>query len=877
MADNTEILFWKVIKNKYLFYHIISFTNIRFRTIKYKLFNDISQIINSNSISLLIEKLNRGEFLNFKNYNNFDCIFKKIKNVNEENIKLYKKLIPNYSMVDFKKLLESSIENDCLVGFLVLINKNNNHAFNETNNINYNNKNYYFDYNCIIVNNNYQFYFNEALKNNSLDILTYLCENDEYNNFPCSIKWKNLLSNKIHNSIIIRMLTKVPRLISLIERNDLIFFEDSIFPEDILNIDLEILISLCIIIINIPFLKEIKSSSSPPPPILTINEINEIKNKYSEQDLKSNIINLGYDDLNLKKLIKFYYYSIEFDIDYSPYRFLKFDDDDDSNEEINSHTNRIHKKLMMTYNQDGLLKPSLEYCNSRLLEKAVNEKIGKFSIFENRLYPQVLFKFMKSSQDSKSRYKTFISKVILKNLFNPIVLLFLLIEYDDIELIDFLISIPINHNQTPFNTSVNPNLNFFKDNYLKMVSMQFNNIEKFDFNIKKYIRSNEMLEFCFTNFNEIILHSKFKNNLKTWVEMGRIDLIENFNQLIANQLKDKYNIENDIILPTFINSGFSTNITSIPKGYGLISYAYLIKKLLEISKIVTYKNFNFSKYLDEKILLKSLVLKVNSKINLDYQLECIKLIIENTTEQFNPLSIMVQTEIDIEFLNGIQNDLFILKASYINKQFLNWLFTNRKSADIDSGRCIFSTCQSKVSIPSRLSLISALYLSNQIDQFLIEFENHLINESYFQLDIIFEDIGKNNDYQLLEKLLNGFNNFETKTQPSLLPKTFNEQKKRLLSLCLFRASVEGNIMIFKFLLENYDNILFPKNSNLPENNYLETDESFQRYVAKAIEKDNHQLFEFFFQNLGYQSIISELEYSSNLFFAIHEDFNHLFK
>ncbi|KAM9979460.1 hypothetical protein ACTFIY_008711 [Dictyostelium cf. discoideum] len=870
MSDNTEILFWKVIKNKFLFYNIISFTNIRFRTIKYEVFNDISQIINSNNLSLLIEKLNHGE-INFKNYNNFDCIFKKIKNINEENIKIYKKLIPHYSMVDFHKLLECSIENDCLVGFLVLINENS--TFNETNNIIYNNNNnnkinYYYN-NCIMVKNNYQFYFDEALKNNSINILTYLIENDENNNFPCSIEWKALLlSKKIHKSIIIKMLSKIPRLISLIRREDLSFFKGSIFPEDVLNIDLEILIGLCIIIINIPFLKNIKSSSSSSSPtISTMEEINEIKNEYSEEDLKSNIINLEYDDLDLKKLIKFYYDSLEFDIDYNPFRFLKFDDDGESNEEINSHANQIRYKIITAY-RDSPSVPSLEHCNSRLLEMVVND-IGALPIFETQLlYPQILFRFMKSSNVSKSRYKTFISKLFLKNLLNPIVLLFLLIEYDDIELIEFLISLSTN---SSFNTSVDSNsnsnsTNFFKDNYIKRVSNELNNKENFD--IKRYIRSNEMLEFCFTNFNEIILHSKFINNLTTWVKMDRIDLIENFNQLIKNQLNDKYSIENDLILPTFINIGYSKNATSIPKGYGLISYAYLIKKLKE-----TRKNFNISNYLDEKLLLKSLLLKVNSNINLDYQLECIKLIIENTTEQYNPLSIMAQTY--TESNNKIENDLFILKVSYINKQFLYWLFTNRKSADIDTSRCIFSTCKDKVPIYSQLSLISALYLSNQIDQFLIEFENHLINESYFQLDIIFEIIGKNSDYKLLGKLLDTFNNFETKTQP--LPKTFNQEKKRLLSLCFFKASVDGNKIIFKFLLENYDNILFPKNSKLPEESFLETDESFQRYVAKAVEKENHQLFQFFFQNLGYQSIISELDYSSNLFYEIHENYNHLSK
>ncbi|KAM9971197.1 hypothetical protein ACTFIW_011173 [Dictyostelium discoideum] len=855
MSDNTEILFWKIIKNKFLFNTIISFTNIRFRTIKYEVFNDVSQITNSNNLSLLIEKLNRGE-INFKNYNNFDCIFKKIKNINEENIKFYKNLIPHYSMVDFNKLLECSIENDCLVGFIVLVNENS--TFNETNNINNNNYNIYYN-DCIMVKNNYQFYFNEALKNNSINILTYLNENDENNNFPCSMKWKSLLlSKKIHKSITIKMLSKIPRLISLIETGDLLFFKDKIFPKDVLNIDLEILIGLCIIIINIPFLKNIKSSSSP----ISIEEINEIKNKYSENDLKSHIIDLEYDDINLKKLIKFYYDSVEFDIDYNPFRFLKFDDEGDSNEEINSHANQIYEKILAVY-QDQPSIPSLEHCNSRLLEKTVND-FGISPIFETKPYSQTLFRFMKSSDVSKSRYKSFISKSISKNLLNPIVLLFLLIEYDDIELIDFLIS-----TNSSFNTSVDSNSNFFKDNYLKQISRELNDKGNFDFNIKRYIRSNEMLEFCFTNFNEIILHSKFKNNLTTWVKMDRIDLIESFNQLIKNQLNDKYNIENDLILPTIMNSGFPITTTSIPKGYGLISYAYLIKKLKE-----THKNFKISNYLDEKLLLESLVLKVNSKINLDYQLECIKLIIEHTTEQYNPLSIMVQTEIHL--LNSMENDLFILNASYINKQFLYWLFTNRKSADIDSGRCIFSTCKDNVPVPSQLSLISALYLSNQTDQFLIEFENHLINESYSQLDIIFEIISKNSDYKLLGKLIDTFNNFETKTQQSL-PKTFNDEKKRLLSLCFFKASVDGNIIIFKYLLENYDNILLPKNSELPEDHFLETDESFQRYVAEAIEKDNHQLFEFFFQNLGYQSIISEFEYSSNLFHAIHEDFNHLFK
>ncbi|KAM9971198.1 hypothetical protein ACTFIW_011174 [Dictyostelium discoideum] len=860
MADNTEILFWKVIKNKYLFYTIISYSNIRFRTIKYEDFNDVSQIINSNNQSLLIEKLNRGEFLNFKNYNNFDCIFKKIKNINEENIKFYKNLIPLYSMVDLHTLLKCSIENDCLVGFLVLVNENS--TFNETNNI-INNEDYNYD-NCIIVKNNYQFYFNEALKNNSIDILTHLNENDENNNFPCSMKWKKLLSSKkINNCIIIKMLSKIPRLISLIETGDLLFFKDEIFPEDVLNIELDILISVCIIIINILFLKNIKSSS----PILTIEEINEIKNKYSENDLKSHIINLEYDDLNLKKLIKFYYDSVEFNINKNPLRFLKFEDEGDSNEEINYHENQIYERILENYYRDQPSIPSLEFCNSRLLEKTVND-IRALPIFETKIYPQILFRFVKSSDVSKSRYKSFISKLILKNLLNPIALLFLLIEYDDKELIDFLISLSTN---SSFNTSVdsNANSNFFKDNYLKLISRELNIKENFDFDIKRYIRSNKMLEFCFTNFNEIILHSKFKNNLTTWVKMDRIDLIETFNQLIKNQLNDKYNIENDLILPTIMNSGFPITATSIPKGYGLTSYAYLIKKLKE-----THKNFNISNYLDENLLLKSLLLKANSKINLDYQLECIKLIIENTTGQYNPLSIMVQTE--TESFNSIQNDLFILKASYINKQFLYWLFTNRKSTDIDSGRCIFSTCKDNVPIHSQLSLVSALYLSNQINQFLIEFENHLINESYFQLDIIFEIISKNSDNKLLGKLIDTFNNFETKTQQSL-PKTFNDEKKRLLSLCFFQASVDGNIIIFKYLLEKYDNILLPKNSELPEDHFLETDESFKRYVDKAIEKNNHQLFEFFFQNLGYQSIISEFKNSSNLFHTIHEDFKHLFK
>ncbi|KAM9972750.1 hypothetical protein ACTFIR_012118 [Dictyostelium discoideum] len=622
MADNTEIFFWKVIKNKCLFYTIISYSNIRFRTIKYEDFNDVSQIINSNNQSLLIEKLNRGESLNFKNYNNFDCIFKKIININEENIKFYKNLIPLYSMVDFHKhkLLKCSIENDCLVGFIVLVNENS--TFNETNNI-INNEDYNYD-NCIMVKNNYQFYFNEALKNNSIDILTHLNENDINNNFPCSIKWKKLLSSKINNCIIIKMLSKFPRLISLIETGDLLFFKDKIFPEDVLNIDLEILISLFIIIIKIPFLKNIKSSSSPP--ILTIEEINEIKNKYSEKDLKSHIFNLEYDDLNLKKLIKFYYDSVEFDIDKNPFRFLKFDDEGDSNEEINSHENQIYKRILENYYPNQPSIPSLEFCNSRLLEK---------TMFQN--------------QD-----KSFFSKLISNNLLNPIALLFLLIEYDDLELIDFLISLSTNPS---FNTSVdsNANSNFFKDNYLKLISRELNIKYNFDFDIKRYIRSNEMLEFC---FNQIILHSKYKNNLTTWVKMDRIDLIETFNQLNKNQLNDKYNIENDLILPTFINSGFPITATSIPKGYGLISYTYLIKKLKE---------------------------------------------------------------------------------------------THKNTTDIDSGRCIFST---------------SLYLSNQ---------------------------------------------------------------------------------------------------------------TISKICCQSYRKNNHQLFEFFFQNLGYQSIISEFKNSSNLFHKTHEDFNHLFK
>ncbi|EGC35816.1 hypothetical protein DICPUDRAFT_78509 [Dictyostelium purpureum] len=789
--DEYENLFFKIFRNKVLIKYILSLTHIRGQTIKYDSFNNVCSMIESDNLSLLRDKVKRKLNIQFPlrrrldimgdadpNDDEFIPIFETIKEPTKENLEFYSNLFTNYAdyVIDFNTKLMFATRFNCLASFIVL------------------DQIVSLSKSSVVI---YQSLFELSMAHHSYDIIIHLIQN--YSNsidLSSCFLWSSLLKNSKKKTIITNEIKTNYKLLKYYIN---LFLDDkSNIPKlfskcPIMSFKLSDLIIACKSILLVKPILELKVSIEAP-------ELKNIKNGFSKEELNLSVAKSS-NKKEIYQLLELYYSTggCEKSLAYH----LKFHENQDFN--FGSLTTFPHFYINF--------KLCLKYANVnylRHLKKSVEQ--GLKTVYK-KMIGNILFKKINrgNKDEIKIKKQDFIRELVILDAICPMVLLFSLVQIDDIEMVAYFDQfLEINNNQCAIN------FNNYRNSY--------------PLNIKSCIKSKEMLFFCFNNLKlkQFLLDEFYKSEVLCWVTNGRIDLLDYYNQLLQ---------EEEPILPALANKAFSQ--FSGQSEYNVIfGIEYIIKKV---------KEYQITKHFDEKGLIPLVRLRAHDN-DPKYRrnLECVKYIIENTHCQYYPFQIFLLS------YGASANRWWI--------DFLDWIYTFRKE-DIESGRCqlyeyswySFDVSQEKTTDTLDLYHLS-LYLTGRENQLFSEIKTIKSNKDFSQLT---STIAKKGDIEMFDRLMDHFNKIEPSDQDSLA--SFIDIKSKILQDFLEFATFYCQLKIFNHINLNYNDILQFKNQTPKEKTPLINNTLFASILKKAISSDDIMLFNYFFDNLDYPCIKSILK------------------
>ncbi|KAN0026286.1 hypothetical protein ACTFIV_007270 [Dictyostelium citrinum] len=410
-------------------------------------------------------------------------------------------------------------------------------------------------------------------------------------------------------------------------------------------------------------------------------------------------------------------------------------------------------------------------------------------------------------------------------------LFYLLISYDDLELLeiaikgyggeDFLLN-------NVFNDGCTHIIKLLEKDSLMALHQKY--LSSFS-NFHRHIKSIRMLDYCFKNLNNFF---KKVNDMVSWYSLGRIDLLERFEQLLG--ITNDHNKSNtDLLLPFSIYYIFDESCSGFERSNLVKTAAYIVKKPIGIYQysedaLTIYIDINKNQRLDIDDVI-TIISKTNRKMKLDGDGDYDK---KNHYVNSNK----------VKLINWIYNyrydDLKSGRFTITNGYYVGLFISNKLN----------NSCSIK-SICSNDEINNQWIFKNNYSKTLSDVEDLIYSPTIYDKVIIelLDWVEISGDIDLLSKLLKEyyFPLFDSNNDP----RNCKENTKQTLFNFLMNVIKRGWLKIIQHLFYDHQcrRVLTKK---LSRNNSIFNQRELNSLLEYAIHWDQFYIADFFINRMGFK-------------------------